>query len=61
MPTRQKLSEYTSKDSEELKLFFHPQGSYLAVMNKFREKKSDKYSVELFETKDMHANKIPHQ
>lgn len=39
----------------------HPQGWYLAVLNKYMDKKKEKYSVELFETKDMKIEEIPNQ
>eukprot|EP00347_Sterkiella_histriomuscorum_P005175 403357608 len=40
------------------KLYFHPQGDYLAIMNEYQQKKTIKYSVELFDTK---KNSFPHQ
>ena len=39
-------------------MYFHPQGDYLAVMNEYKEKKTVKYSVELFDTK---KQSFPHQ
>jgi hypothetical protein len=39
-------------------MYFHPQGSYLAVMNEYKEKKTTKYSIELFDTKQ---KTLPHQ
>lgn len=61
IPTRQILKVHTMKDSKELKLYWHPQGSYLAVMNMFVEvKKKEKHCVELFETKDMRGGEIAH-
>jgi hypothetical protein len=47
------------KDSEELKLYIHPQGAYVACMNAFRTKKAVKYSVELFDLSN--PGSIPHQ
>jgi hypothetical protein len=47
------------KSSENLKMVFHPQGTYLAVINQYRTKKSKQYAVELFDltsTQDI----IPH-
>jgi len=56
MPSRRLLSVFTAKDSVEMTIVQHPQGSYLAVINKYLEKKKEKFVVELFETKDMIAN-----
>jgi hypothetical protein len=47
----------TIAKAEEFRLFFHPQGDYLAVMNAYKEKKSLKYTVELFDTRN---NMLPH-
>ena len=44
-------------NTQRLKLFFHPQGDYLAVMNEYKEKKTLKYSVELF---DSRKTNFPH-
>lgn len=49
------------KDSVELTMYSHPQGSYLAVVNRYMEKKKEKFSVELFETKEMRHLQIPNQ
>jgi hypothetical protein len=50
VPSRQTTIK-TFSTSQNFKLYFHPQGDYLAVMNEYKEKKSIKYSVELFDTK----------
>ena len=34
-----------------MKLYLHPQGHYVAVMNEYSLKKALKYKVEIFETK----------
>ena len=60
MPSRRLLHSYSAKDSQELKLYLHPQGRYVAAMNTFQVKKQLKYSVELFETGNLHGS-IPHQ
>ena len=60
MPSRRVLQIYSAKDSVELKLYQHPQGRYLAAMNKFQNKKQLKYNVELFETSNLQGS-IPHQ
>jgi len=39
MPSRMLIQTHSVKDSVELQMFHHPQGSYLAVMNKYMEKK----------------------
>jgi hypothetical protein len=44
--------------AKSFRLYFHPQGDYLAVMNEYQQKKTIKYSVELFDTK---KNSFPHQ
>lgn len=45
-----------------MKMVYHPQGSYLAVVNSYLDKKTTKYSVEVFETKEGDNLKIiPHQ
>lgn len=59
MPTRRVLKIHTFKDSTELRMYFHPQGTYFACMNQFLQKKTIKYSAELFETQNM--SNIPHQ
>lgn len=61
MPTRRVLKTETFKDCQDLRIYFHPQGNFLACMNQFMHKKTTKYSAELFETKDMHYGQIPHQ
>jgi uncharacterized protein with WD repeat len=61
VPSRQILNVHTVKDTTDMKLFWHPQGNYLGVMNQFLQKKTTKYSVELFETKSISYNSIPHQ
>jgi hypothetical protein len=33
-------------------LYYHPQGTYLAVVNRYMDKRTEKYSVEVFETKE---------
>jgi uncharacterized protein with WD repeat len=50
IPSRNKVDR-TFNNSQNFKLYFHPQGDYLAVMNEYKEKKTTKYSVELFDTK----------
>lgn len=57
IPSRRELSLITINQAVEFKMYFHPQGNFLAVMNKFKEKKHHKYSVELFDTKN---NLLPH-
>ena len=42
-------------------MYHHPQGNYLAVVNKYQEKKKEKFSVEIFETKEMKVNQIANQ
>jgi hypothetical protein len=46
--------------SQQLRLYWHPQGSYLAVMNKHAPRKHAIHAVELFETINCRANEIPH-
>lgn len=48
-PTRRMMHTHTIKDSTEMKLYLHPQGSYLGVMNSYLYRKTQKYSVELFD------------
>lgn len=57
IPNRQTTVK-TFSTAKALRLYFHPQGDYLAVMNEYQQKKSSKYSVELFDTK---RNSFPHQ
>ena len=59
LPSRQILHMHTAKDSQELRLYIHPQGNYVACMNQFLVKKTLKYSVELFDTKNFSAGSIP--
>lgn len=61
MPSRRILHSHSVKDSVDLTMYHHPQGNYLAVVNKFMEKKKEKYCVEIFETKEMKINQIPNQ
>jgi len=43
-------------------MYYHPQGQYLAVVNRYLDRKTAKYSVELFETKEGgNLQQIPHQ
>jgi len=59
IPTRHVISVANIKDAETLKMYVHPQGSYLAVYNEFKHKKSTKYQVEVF---DLNAgDNVPHQ
>ena len=48
----------TFATSQSFRLFFHPQGDYLAIANEYKTKKTTKYSVELFDTK---KQTFPHQ
>jgi len=50
VPSRQTTIK-TFNNAQRFELYFHPQGDYLAVMNEYKEKKTTKYSVELFDTK----------
>mmetsp|Transcript_216 Transcript_216/g.392 ORF Transcript_216/g.392 Transcript_216/m.392 type:complete len:732 (+) Transcript_216:22-2217(+) len=63
VPSRRNLHMHTHKDSQNFEMTFHPDGSYLAVMNEFTLKKQTKFSVEIFETKDLTRlqPQIPHQ
>lgn len=61
MPSRRVIHFLSFKDSVELTMFSHPQGSYLALVNRYTERKKDKYSVELFETKELRPHQIPNQ
>ena len=61
MPTRQILNVHTVKDTTDMRMYWHNQGNYLAVMNQYMQKKTTKYSVELFDTKSISYNSIPHQ
>lgn len=56
IPSRQTTVK-TFATAKTFRLYFHPQGDYLAVMNEYQQKKSSKYSVELFDTK---KNSFPH-
>jgi len=51
MPSRRILNIHTMNDSTKMDMYYHPQGQYLAIVNKHMDKKTEKYSVELFETK----------
>lgn len=41
----------TFANSKDFKIYFHPQGTYLAVMNEYHLKKQQKFSIELFDMK----------
>ena len=60
IPSRRDILVHTMKDSRELKLYIHPQGTYVACMNGFMMKKTLKYSVELYDTSS-NTGSIPHQ
>lgn len=60
IPSRRSLLIHAMKDSKDLKLYVHPQGMYFACMNQFMQKKTERYSVELFEMKNPFQG-IPHQ
>lgn len=51
---------HSAKDCIDLVLYIHPQGHYVAAMNKYVLKKAPKYKVEIFETKVYGSNSIPH-
>ena len=59
VPSRQILSAVPMKGSVSLRLAFHPQGTYLAMINEYKLKKNAQYGVEIFDL----TNKIsvPHQ
>ena len=42
-----------------MKLHMHPQGTYLGVMNQYLDKKTQKYSAEVFDLQDFKGS-IPH-
>lgn len=49
IPFRQVIETAVCKGSEELKMYLHPQGNYLAVYNNFKQKKSLKHTIEVFD------------
>jgi uncharacterized protein with WD repeat len=52
IPSRIIMNNFAFKSTEEFKLCFHPQGNYIAVMNRYKEKstsKHSKYSVEIYD------------
>ena len=51
IPSRKTTALHTMAGSLGFRLYYHPQGDYIAVMNQYKEKKTIKYSVELFDTK----------
>lgn len=57
IPSRQ-TNIKTFNNALSLQMFFHPQGHYLGVVNEYKEKKTVKYSIELFDTK---KQSFPHQ
>lgn len=57
VPSRQ-TTVRTFNNALSFNLYFHPQGDYLALMNEYKEKKTTKYSIELFDTK---KQSFPHQ
>jgi uncharacterized protein with WD repeat len=62
MPSRRVLNIHTMNESKEMELVYHPQGTYLAVVNRYMDKRTEKYSVEVFETKEgQNLTQIPHQ
>ena len=62
MPSRQVLKIHPMNESQEMDLYYHPQGTYLAVVNRYMDKRTEKYSVEVFETKEgANLTNIPHQ
>ena len=63
MPSRREIASHTVTNSQDLKIYYHPQGTHVAVMNEYLKgtTKQAKYSIELFETKDGNLNSIPKQ
>lgn len=55
------IQNHSAKDSVELTMYMHPQGWYLAVLNKYMDKKKEKFCIELFETKEMKVDEVPNQ
>jgi len=59
-PSRRVMHNHTIKDSTDMKLYMHPQGSYSGVMNQYLDKKTQKYSVEVFDLQDFRGS-LPHK
>jgi len=49
IPDRRLVDQQLVKNSEELRMVMHPAGTYLGVINKYREKKSHKWAVEIYD------------
>lgn len=49
LPQRTIVDKKVFKNSEELRLVMHPQGTYLGVINHYSKKKTMKYQVEIFD------------
>jgi len=43
------MHNHTIKDCVDMKMYVHPQGHYLGLKNEYLDKKTTKYSVELFD------------
>jgi len=60
IPSRRNLHIHTAKDSLEMQLYFHPQGSFLAVVNKIQVKKNFRYTVDIFDISELYKS-VPQQ
>ena len=59
-PSRRQMHNHTIKDCSDMKMYMHPQGNYIAIMNEYLDKKTTKYSVELFDLQD-YKGSLPHK
>ena len=58
MPNRFERATKVMKGSSKLEMTFHPQGTYLGVMNQYKLKKATQYSVEIFDLTS--RDDVPH-
>jgi uncharacterized protein with WD repeat len=59
IPGRTEKATKVMKGSSKLEMTFHPQGTYLGVMNQYKLKKASQYSVEIFDLTS--RDDVPHQ
>lgn len=49
IPDRRIVDQKVMKNSQSLRMYIHPAGLYLGVINNYRTKKTMQYAVEIFE------------
>lgn len=61
IPERRIIDQKLMKGSESLRLFMHPQGTYLGVINQYKTKKTKQYAVEIFDLSQTNIDAVAQQ